>query len=104
MIKQKKTTEKNLPNSNEVEMPMTEHLNRKHLFDSIPGTEQRRDLISRCALDEIDTQIVTMRHIKHQDFGFIADTLGLSYPAVIKRHKKALVLLQTLASERVNSV
>lgn len=83
---------------------MTEHIRRKHLFDDIPDTEERLNLISRCALDEIDKKIIIMRYIKHQDFGFIADTLGLSYPAVIKRHRKALVLLQTLARERVNSV
>ena len=83
---------------------MTEHIRRKHLFDDIPDTEERRNLISRCALDDIDKKIITMRYIKHQDFGFIADTLGLSYPAVIKRHRKALVLLQTLARDRVNSV
>ena len=104
MIKQTKTAEKNPSYSNGVEMPMTEHLTRKHLFDSIPGTQQRQELISRCALDEIDTQIMTMRYIKHQDFGFIADSLGLSYSAVIKRHKKALILLQSLARDRVNSV
>lgn len=83
---------------------MTEHLKRKHIFDSIPGTDERRMLISMCALDDIDVQIMTMRYIKHQDFGFIADTLGLSYPAIIKRHKRALSLIQALAQTRANSV
>lgn len=83
---------------------MTEHLQRKHLFDSVPDEEERRQLIARCALDDTDRQILTMRYVKHQDFGFIADTLGLSYPAVIKRHRKALILLQALARERVKQV
>ena len=83
---------------------MTDHIRRKHLFDEIPGEEERRKLIARCALDETDKKIISMRYIKHQDFGFIADTLGLSYPAVIKRHRKALMLLQALARERINSV
>lgn len=83
---------------------MTEHLQRKHFFDSIPDEEDRRQLITRCALDDTDRKILMMRYVKHQDFGFIADTLGLSYPAVIKRHRKALTLLQALARERVKQV
>lgn len=83
---------------------MTEHLQRKHLFDDIPDEEERGALIARCALDETDRKILSMRYIKHQDFGFIADTLGLSYPAVIKRHRKALVMLQKLAAARVKQV
>lgn len=83
---------------------MTEHLKNKHLLNTIADEDIRRELIARCALDDTDKKILTMRYIKHQDFGFIADTLGLSYPAVIKRHKKALVLIQTLARTRINSV
>lgn len=83
---------------------MTEHLNNKHLLNAIADEDIRRELITRCALDETDKKIMTMRYVKHQDFGYIADTLGLSYPAVIKRHKKALVLIQSLARARVNSV
>jgi DNA-directed RNA polymerase specialized sigma subunit len=83
---------------------MTEHLNNKHLLNAIADEDIRRELIARCALDDTDKKILTMRYVKHQDFGYIADTLGLSYPAVIKRHKKALVLIQSLARARVNSV
>lgn len=83
---------------------MTEHLKNKHLLNTIADEDIRRDLITRCALDDTDKKILTMRYVKHQDFGFIADTLGLSYPAVIKRHKKALILIQSLAQMRVNSI
>ena len=83
---------------------MTDHLRNKQLLDGIASVDGRRELIAQCALDDIDRQILTMRYIRHQDFGFIADTLGLSYPAVIKRHKKALALVQSLARERVGLV
>lgn len=83
---------------------MTEHLNNKHLLNAIADEDIRRELITRCALDETDKKIMTMRYVKHQDFGYIADTLGLSYSAVGKRHKKALILIQSLARARVNSV
>ena len=83
---------------------MTEHLKNKHLLNTIADEDIRRELIARCALDDTDKKILTMRYVKHQDFGYIADTLGLSYPAVIKRHKKALILIQSLARARVNSV
>lgn len=83
---------------------MTEHLNNKHLLNAIADEDIRRELITRCALDDTDKKILTMRYVKHQDFGYIADTLGLSYSAVGKRHKKALILIQSLARARVNSV
>ena len=83
---------------------MTEHIQNKHLLNSIADEDGRQELIARCALDDTDKKILTMRYVKHQDFGYIADALGLSYPAVIKRHKKALILIQSLARARVNSV
>lgn len=83
---------------------MTDHVGRKRLFDNIPDEEERCRLVARCALDETDKKIIIMRYVKHNDFGYIADAVGLSYPAVIKRHKKALVLLQALSNARVNSV
>lgn len=83
---------------------MTEHLRRKHNFEEIPDENRRIELISRCAIDEIDKRILILRYSKHKDFGFIADELGLSYPTVIKRHKKALAMLQRLAIERANQV
>lgn len=79
-------------------------MRRRRLFGGIPDEAERRELITRCALDDTDRKILTMRYIRHQDFGYIADALGLSYPAVIKRHRKALVLIQKLAAERVKQV
>lgn len=83
---------------------MTPHIKRKHIFNSICGTQNRLELIAECALDETDKEILRLRYVEFCDFGFIADNLGLAYPTVIKRHKKALFALQGLAQERANMV
>jgi DNA-directed RNA polymerase specialized sigma subunit len=84
---------------------MTDHVRRKHDFsDAVGDEETRRTLIARCAVDDTDKQILHLRYIKHNDFGFIADTLGLSYSAVIRRHAKALRVLQKIAQERAKNV
>lgn len=84
---------------------MTEHVRRKHyVAEQIGDEDDRRALIAKCAVDDVDKQILSMRYIKHQDFGYIADTLGLSYSAVIRRHAKALRILQGIAQNRAKIV
>lgn len=83
---------------------MTEHIRKKHDINSVCGTEERMTLIARCALDDTDKEILRLRYVKFNDFGYIADTLGLAYPTVIKRHKKALAVFQAIAAIRANSV
>lgn len=83
---------------------MTEHIRKKHDINSLCGAEERMELIARCALDDTDKAILRMRYVKFQDFGYIADTLGMAYATVIKRHKKALVVFQAIAAIRANSV
>lgn len=84
---------------------MTEHVRRKHEFsDTVGDEEERRALIAKCAVDDTDKQILSMRYIKHHDFGFIADTLGLSYTSVVRRHAKALRVLQGIAQNRAKMV
>ena len=83
---------------------MTEHIRKKHDINSLCGAEERMELIARCALDDTDKAILRMRYVKFQDFGYIADTLGLAYATVIKRHRKALAVLQAIAQVRANSV
>ena len=90
--------------ANKKELSMTPHIKRKHIFNSICGTQNRLELIAECALDETDKEILRLRYVEFCDFGFIADNLGLAYPTVIKRHKKALFALQGLAQERANMV
>lgn len=84
---------------------MTDHVRRKHEFsDAVGDEEERRALIAKCAVDDTDKQILYLRYIKHHDFGFIADTLGLSYSAVVRRHAKALRVLQGIAQNRAKMV
>lgn len=84
---------------------MTDHVRRKHDFsDAVGDEETRRTLIARCAVDDTDKQILHLRYIKHNDFGFIADTLGLSYSAVIRRHAKALRILQGIVRDRIQKI
>jgi DNA-directed RNA polymerase specialized sigma subunit len=84
---------------------MTDHVRRKHDFsDAVGDEEARRTLIARCAVDDTDKQILHLRYIKHNDFGFIADTLGLSYSAVIRRHAKALRVLQGIVNDRIQKI
>lgn len=85
-------------------MLLTEHIRKKHDINSVCGAEERMELIARCALDDTDKEILRMRYVKFNDFGYIADTLGLSYAAVIKRHRKALAVFQAIAAIRANSV
>lgn len=83
---------------------MTDHIKSKHSINSIGCMEDRLDLIARCALDDTDKEILRLRYVKFQDFGYIADTLGLAYATVIKRHRKALAVIQAIAQARANSV
>lgn len=84
---------------------MTEHVRRKHEFsDTVGDEEERRALIAKCAVDDTDKRILSLRYIKHHDFGFIADTLGLSYTSVVRRHAKALRVLQGIAQNRAKTV
>ncbi len=83
---------------------MTEHIKCKHFLDKISGSDERLSLIALCALDDTDKEILRLRYVNFNDFGYIADTLGLAYPTVIKRHKKALCVFQALAAARVNSI
>ncbi len=78
---------------------MSDHIDRTHLVASIRDLERRRTLISRCALDEIDIEILTLRHVKFKPFGYIADTVGLSVSQVGRRYKRALLALAEAARE-----
>lgn len=78
---------------------MSAHIDRTHLVAKIRDMEHRRQLIARLALDEIDVEILTLRHIKFKSFGYIADTIGLSVSQVGRRYKRALEALADAARE-----
>jgi DNA-directed RNA polymerase specialized sigma subunit len=71
----------------------SDHISRTHLVAGIRDLDRRRQLIARCALDEIDMEILTLRHIKFKPFGYIADVVGLSVSQVGRRYKRALEAL-----------
>ena len=75
---------------------MSDHIDRTHIINAVRSLEQRRELIARCALDDIDVEILTLRHIKLKTFGYIADTVGLSVSQVGRRYKRALLALTDL--------
>lgn len=75
----------------------SDHISRTRLVASIRDLDRRRALISRLALDEIDVEILTLRHIKFKPFGYIADTVGLSVSQVGRRYKRALEALADAA-------
>lgn len=75
---------------------MSDHIDRTHIINAVRSLEQRRELISQCALDEIDVEILTLWHIKFKSFGYIADTVGLSVSQVGRRYKRALRALVDL--------
>lgn len=82
---------------------MTEHVRRKHyIIDGIDDEDDRRALIAKCAVSKIDKQILYMHYVEGHDFGFIADTLGISYSTAIQHHKKALIVLQRIAKRRLD--
>lgn len=70
-----------------------EHRDNKRLIDSVHSTAERRELIERCALDDINTQILLMRHIEFKPFDYIADTIGLSLSQVCRRYRYASQML-----------
>lgn len=80
---------------------MSDHIDRTHLVGSIRDMEHRRQLIARCALDEIDIEILTLRHVKFKPFGYIADTVGLSVSQVGRRYKRALAALAEAAKSNL---
>lgn len=82
---------------------MSDHIDRVHLINSIGDINRRRQLIERCALDDIDTEIITLRLLKHKSFDYIADTVGLSRSQTGRRYKKSLQLLGAIIESKTFS-
>lgn len=70
-----------------------EHRDNKRLIDSVHSTAERRELIELCALDDINTQILLLRHTEFKPFDYIADTIGLSLSQVCRRYRYASQIL-----------
>lgn len=76
---------------------MEGHLSRKHEIAEIEDVEVLKELIRRCALQEVDAKILYMAHVERQDQYYIADKLGMSVQNVRKRYYAALAKLYRLA-------
>ena len=51
-------------------------------------------MIENGDIDDINREILYLHYIKHKDFGFIADTVGLAPPTVYRRHAIALRIMK----------
>lgn len=70
-----------------------DHSDNVRILAAIPTKLEVKDAIERCHIDATDAEILRRRYIDHQDLGFIADTVWLSYSATVRRHKRAVSML-----------
>ncbi len=76
----------------------TAHIRRKNaVIDRVCDTEDKRLIISRCALREVDKRILTMLLIERRDRGYVADMLGYDVSQVTRHYQKALAAFEDVA-------
>lgn len=80
------------------------HLEDKHLIASIPSKATLLELLNDSTLTEEECEAFKMYYIKHQNLGFVADTLGWSYTSAQKHLSRAVKVLSSIARERVKNV
>lgn len=80
------------------------HLEDKHLITSIPSKATLIEMLNDSTLTEDEARAFEMFFIKHQNLGFIADTLGWSYPSAQKHLSRAVKILSSIARERVKNL
>lgn len=68
---------------------MHEHALNLKVIANIATKSEMADAIDNCCIDDVGAEILRRRYLQNQDFGCIADMVGLSYSSVIKRHKQA---------------
>ena len=79
---------------------MSDHIDRKRLVRKyMKDANDIHTAAERCALRERDKQILIMVLCKHQDLGFIADTLGYSYGYTKRRFSAALDVFVDVAQK-----
>lgn len=69
------------------------HSNNLQALAKISTKRDMAEAIECCRVDAVDAEILRRRYICRQDFGFIADSVGLSYSATVRRHKRAISML-----------
>ena len=75
---------------------MSPHVDTKQRLRKIDTITNFEELLSISVLSDEEKTIHRMYYLKEQDFGFIADTLGMSRATVYKKHTKALRKLRRL--------
>lgn len=75
---------------------MTEHIQTKNQIKEIADVKSFNALLEAAVLSDVEKDILTLHYIKDKDFGFIADTIGLSPATVYKKHKNCLKKLRKL--------
>lgn len=51
-------------------------------------------MIADADCDDISRKILYLHYIKHKDFGFIADEIGIAASTAYRRHNEALRILR----------
>ena len=81
-----------------------QHRSNKELIESISNINDRREYIKACALDEINTQMLFLRHIQFKSFDYIADEIGISMPQLRRRYKySAQILSDVIRRSKYNN-
>lgn len=75
---------------------MTEHIQTKKQLKEIADLKSFNTLLEAAMLSDVEKDILTLHYAKDKDFGFIADTIGVSPATVYKKHKDCLNKLRKL--------
>lgn len=78
----------------------TAHIRRKRAaIEMVCDEEDKRLIISRCTLKDIDKRILTMILIERHDRGFVADTLGYDISTITRHLQQALTVFEAVAKK-----
>ena len=78
----------------------TAHIRRKcAAIETVCDEEDKRLIISRCTLKDIDKRILTMILIERHDRGFVADTLGYDISTITRHLQQALTVFEAVAKK-----
>lgn len=79
----------------------TENRENRKTIKSVCSKAKLCEYISDCSFEhEHDAEILSRIYLQHQDCGYIADKIGLSYSQTIERHRQAAKRLADLIKTR----
>lgn len=79
----------------------TEHQENKRIIKSMCSKDKLRAYLQDCNFEhEHDKEILSMIYLQSKDFGYVADSIGLSYAQTLERHKRAAKKLADLIKTR----